>query len=64
MTVLTPADGDANVVIHVLAEGRKPYPDSKLLLAADLADQRDPRAELRAAELLAEVAKARVVARR
>jgi len=62
--LLMPADGYANVVVHVLAEGRKPYRDSKLLSAADLADQRDPRAELRAAELLGEVSKARAAAQR
>jgi len=55
--LLMPADGDANVVIHVLPEGQVPYPDSKLLLAADLAEHRGPREELRAAELLCEVAK-------
>jgi excisionase family DNA binding protein len=54
--LLMPADSDANVVIHVLPEGQQAYPDSKLLLAADLADQRGPREELRAAELLREIA--------
>lgn len=54
--LLVPADRDANVVIHVLPKGQSAYPDSKLLLAADLADQRGPREELRAAELLREVA--------
>jgi hypothetical protein len=57
--LLVPADSDANVVIHALPQGQKAYPDSKLLLAADLADRRGPREELRAAELLREVAIAR-----
>ena len=56
--LLMPAGSDANVIIHVLPEGQQAYPQSKLLLAADLADQRAPREELRAAELLREVAKA------
>jgi excisionase family DNA binding protein len=56
--LLVPADVEfeANVVIHVLPEGQKPYPDSLLRLAIDLADRRGPREELRAAELLREVA--------
>ena len=57
--LLIPADSDANVVIHVLPAGQKTYPQSKLLLAADLAEQRGPREELRAAELLHEVAEER-----
>ena len=56
--LLMPADSDANVVIYVLPEGQQAYPQSKLLLAADLADQRGPREEVRAAELLREVAEA------
>ncbi len=62
--LLLPADADANVVIHVLPDGQKTYPDSKLLLAADLADQRGPREELRAAELLREVAVERKAVKR
>lgn len=54
--LLVPAAADANVVIHVLPRGQKSYPESKLLLAADLADQRGPREERRAAELLHQVA--------
>lgn len=50
------ADDDANVVIHAVLAGQKVYPDSKLRLAADLAERRGPREELRAAELLREVA--------
>jgi excisionase family DNA binding protein len=60
--LLMPADNDANVVVHVLPKGQKTYPGSKLLLAADLAEQRGPREELRAAELLHEVAQARKAA--
>ena len=56
--LLMAADSDANVVIHVLPEGQQAYPQSKLLLAADLVDQRGPREELRAGKLLREVAEA------
>lgn len=62
--LLMPADSDANVVIHVLPDGQKAYPDSKLLLAVDLAESRGPREELRAAELLREVAEEHVGAKR
>jgi excisionase family DNA binding protein len=62
--LLMPAGADANVVIHVLPEGQKVYPGSKLLLAADLAEQRGPREELRAAELLHEVAHQQEAVRR
>jgi excisionase family DNA binding protein len=61
--LLMPAGSDANVIIHVLPEGQKAYPGSKLLLAADLAEQRGPREELRAAELLHEVAQEREAVR-
>ncbi len=54
--LLMPADSDANVILHVLPEGQKAYPESKLLLAADLAEHWGPREELRAAELVREVA--------
>jgi excisionase family DNA binding protein len=54
--LLRPGAENANVLIHVLPAGQKAYPESKLLLAADLADQRGPREELRAVELLQEVA--------
>jgi excisionase family DNA binding protein len=57
--LLMPAGRDANVAIHVLPEGQKAYPQSRLLLAADLADRRGPREEARAAELLHEIAEAR-----
>jgi excisionase family DNA binding protein len=62
--LLMPAGEDSNVVIHVLPEGQKSYPDSKLLLAADLAEQRGAREELRAAELLREVAEERGAVKR
>jgi hypothetical protein len=54
--LLMPGGRDANVAIHVLPEGQKAYPQSRLLLAADLADRRGPCEEARAAELLHEVA--------
>lgn len=54
--LLMPAEEDANVVIHVVPEGQRDYRESRLRLAADLAEQRGPREELRAAELLHEVA--------
>ncbi len=54
--LLVPVDTDANVVIHVLPAGQHPYPSSTLRLAADLADHRSPREELRAAELLRSLA--------
>src|SRR5882757_7119429 len=52
--LLVPAERDANVVVHLLPEGRRAYPDSRLLLAADLAEHRGPREERRAIELLRE----------
>ncbi|HEY2281116.1 MAG TPA: helix-turn-helix domain-containing protein [Streptosporangiaceae bacterium] len=62
--LLMPAGGGANVVVHVLPQKQKAYPGSKLLLAADLAEQRGPREELRAAELLYELAQERETAKR
>ncbi len=62
--LLIPADDDANVVIHVLQHGQRAYPDSRLRLAVDLAEQRGPREELRAAELLHDVADERNGAKR
>ncbi|MGK2875717.1 MAG: hypothetical protein ACSLEW_08755 [Nocardioides sp.] len=50
------ADRDANVVLHVVSDGQYPYSDSRLRLAADLAEHRGPREEARAAELLHELA--------
>lgn len=49
--VLT-SGGDANVIIHVLPAGHRSYPGSVLQLAADLAEHREPREELRAVQLL------------
>lgn len=54
--LLLPAERDANVVLHLIPEGRSVYPESRLLLAADLAEHRGPREEQRAAELLSESA--------
>lgn len=50
------AGDEGNVQILVLPDGQNAYPDSALRLAADLADQRGPREERRAVELLGEVA--------
>ena len=50
--LLVEADGDANVVLHVIPDAQYPHPDSRLRLAADLAEHRGPREEARAAELL------------
>ncbi len=54
--LLVEADRDANVVLHVLPAGQLPYPGSRLRLAADLAEHRGPREEVRAAQLLHELA--------
>jgi excisionase family DNA binding protein len=54
--LLVEADRDANVVLHVVSDGQYPYPDSRLRLAADLAEHRGPREEVRAVELLHELA--------
>jgi excisionase family DNA binding protein len=54
--LLVESDRDANVVLHVVSDGQYPYPDSRLRLAADLAERRGPREEARAAELLHELA--------
>ncbi|GAA4805402.1 helix-turn-helix domain-containing protein [Nocardioides caeni] len=54
--LLVNADRDANVVLHVIVDGQYPFPDSRLRLAADLAEHRGPREEARAAELLHELA--------
>ena len=58
MHLLVPAasDGDANVHVYVLPPDQAAYPDSRLRLAADLADRRGPREEARAVELLIELA--------
>jgi excisionase family DNA binding protein len=62
--LLVSAVDEANVVAHVLPENQKPYSDSKLRLAADLAEHRGPREEARAAELLHELARERRKAQR
>jgi excisionase family DNA binding protein len=54
--LLVDADRDANVILHVIPDGQDPFPESRLRLAADLAEHRGPREEARAAELLHELA--------
>jgi excisionase family DNA binding protein len=54
--LLVDADRDANAVLHVIPDAQYPYPESRLRLAADLAELRGPREEARAAELLHELA--------
>ena len=54
--LLVDADRGANVVLHVIPNGQYPFPNSRLRLAADLAEHRRPREEARAAELLHELA--------
>lgn len=62
--LLVDADRDANVVLHVIPDGQYPFSDSRLRLAADLAEHRGPREEARAAELLHELALERKVEER
>jgi excisionase family DNA binding protein len=62
--LLVERDEEANLVLHVIPEGQHPYPDSRLRLAADLAEHRGPREEARAAELLHELALERKAAER
>lgn len=54
--LLVEAADDANVVPHVIADEQHAYPESRLRLAADLAEHRRPREEARAAVLLHELA--------
>jgi excisionase family DNA binding protein len=54
--LLVDADREANVVLHVIPDGQHPFPNSRLRLAADLAERRGPREEARAAQLLHELA--------
>lgn len=54
--LLVDAGHDANVVLHVIPDGQHAFPDSRLRLAADLAEHRGPREEARAAGLLHELA--------
>ena len=60
--LLVDADRDANVVLHVIPDAQYAYPDSRLRLAADLAEHRGPREEARAAQLLRELAMERKAA--
>jgi excisionase family DNA binding protein len=57
--LLVPGIDEANVVVHAIPQAQHSYPESKLRLAADLAEYRGPREEARAAELLHELAQAR-----
>lgn len=50
--LLSPAAYGGNVVLHVVPAGRPVYPESLLLLAADLVEHRGPREEKRAIELV------------
>lgn len=50
--LLSPAASGGNVVLHVIPAGREIYPESLLLLAADLVEHRGPRAEKRGLELI------------
>lgn len=54
--LLVESDRDANVVLHVIPDAQDPFLNSRLRLAADLAEHRGPREEARAAELLHELA--------
>lgn len=54
--LLVESDRAANVVLHLIPEGQNPFPDSRLRLAADLAEHRRPREEARAAQLVHDLA--------
>jgi hypothetical protein len=54
--LLVAGERDPNVIVHVLPAGQPAYPESDLRLAADLADHRSPREELRAVEILRDLA--------
>lgn len=54
--LLVDADREANVVLHVTSDRQYPFPNSRLRLAADLAEHRGPREEARVAQLLHELA--------
>lgn len=54
--LLVESDDDANVVLHVIPDAQDPFPNSRLRLAADLAEHRGPREEARAAELVHDLA--------
>ena len=62
--LLVEASSEANVVLHLIPDEQYPYPNSRLRLAADLAEHRGPREEARAAELLHELAVERKAAER
>lgn len=62
--LLVDGDREANVVLHVTPDGQYPFPNSRLRLAADLAEHRGPREEVRAAQLLHELALERKVEER
>lgn len=53
--LLIPSEEDPNVRARILPANQRTYPGSRLLLAADLAESRSPREELRAAELVHEM---------
>lgn len=50
--LLSPAASGGNVVLHVVPAGQAIYPESLLLLAADLVEHHGPREEKRALELI------------
>ncbi|RYZ65458.1 MAG: DNA-binding protein [Proteobacteria bacterium] len=54
--LLVESDRAANVVLHVIVDGQNPFSQSRLRLAADLAEHRGPREEGRAAELVHKLA--------
>jgi len=54
--LLSPSGAGVSVVMHVLPDGYRALPDSKLQVAADLVEHRGPREESRAVELLRELA--------
>ncbi len=54
--LLVESERDANVVLHVIPDGQPSFPNSRLRLAADLAEYRAPREEARAAQLAHELA--------
>lgn len=57
--LLSDAGDGGNVIVHIVSGDYRAYPESKLQLAADLAEHRGPREEARAVELLCEMAEQR-----
>lgn len=57
--LLVSAERESNVVLHVVSPERPVDANARLLLAADLAEHRGPREELRAAEYVREAAERR-----